>query len=772
MRPISAVGPTDSPLLALVGEAPGEEEQRRGEPFVGSSGMLLNSMLSAAGISRSECYITNVIKTKLPRNDFGTLYEDGPKKKFPKPELVEAWRSIDEELRRVRPKVIVPLGAEALKAITGYSSIKNHRGLMIQRGGLRILPTYHPAYILRGMDHERPIVELDLAKAMRQARNPYTPPVNFNINPTFDEAVRFLRRRDRRIALDIETFGITTRMIGFAWDRFNAIVIPLIKGRKHAWSESEEQTILHLLGQLLASWDVEKVIQNFSFDYTVLAKEFGFQINNIKMDTMVAHHLLYPELPKGLDFLCSLHTDHPMYWDYNKESHDSTATYCSYDNVVTFEVADEIESQLREREMWDFYQRVINPAAHALLRIQSRGVKQDLEARQALHQAATTELDELYKRLQIDLGREINPWSPKQVSNLLYNEWKLPPQKNSKTKKVTTDDDALEMLIKKTANPMYQRVLRGILNCRKRRVYISTFLEMELRHGRVYTNFNISGTVTGRLASSSTIEGLGGNLQNFPRGDPRRIFIADDGKLLIKADLSQAEYRVLIWKARIERVIDRLLNDKSFNIHMWNASENIYRVPISQVTKTMYSNAKNGVYGANYNMGYIKVSRMYNLDLKDAKFILERYHEAVPEVQEVYQAEIRDVLHASRRIRNPLGRERLFLSRFDDELYRSAYSHYCQSTVADLINLAMIDLEFSTEGPDVEILLQVHDELLSQCPIDDIDAGVEKVRKAMEREIMIEGRPLVIPVEIKVGRNWAECVTLEEWKKNEYTKTQ
>jgi DNA polymerase-1 len=189
---------------------------------------------------------------------------------------------------------------------------------------------------------------------------------------------------------------------------------------------------------------------------------------------------------------------------------------------------------------------------------------------------------------------------------------------------------------------------------------------------------------------------------------------------------------------------------------MWNAAENIYRVPYNQVTKKMYDEAKNGTYAANYNVGALKISRMYNMEFSQAKFILERYYSAVPEIKDSYQTGIRNAIDTTRTLVNPLGRERVFLGQPDDEMYRAAYSHYCQSTVADVINIGLVKLEGEEEW--VEVLLQVHDELVVQVPIDCLEEGVTRVKKAMEVPLKFDGVdvPLVIPVEVATGPNWFE----------------
>ena len=759
---VPPIGPRNSPKIAIVGEAPGEEEVKRGEPFVGSSGFLLNQMLAVAGIPRGECYITNLSLVRPPKNDFRKMYYDDKLGKCPNNLLLDCRARLWDEIKQVKPSVVITLGNEATKALTHVESLKTYRGTMINTFGLRVIPTYHPAFVLRSYDM-RPVVEADLKKAWRQAINPSVPKTYFNIDPTFDEVMRFISERPAKLALDIETIANTTRCIGLACSKHEAISIPFISARNNHWSESEETEILHELNKLFLCPDVGFYLQNAPYDFTILARDFGFQIANQALDTMFAHHLLFPELPKGLDFLSSIYTDHEMYWGYDSKSDKSTRKYNCMDCVVTFEAAEEIIDQLKKRNLLDYYRSIIHQAVPALTRVQSRGVLINNTARTEIATETQKSMDEAQAKINQILGHELNPSSPKQVKELIYDKWKLPTQYKQvgPDKKVTSDEDALKILCKKTNDPSRIQVLQNLIEYRQKRVLLSTFAEMALKNGRVHTSYNLAGTVTGRISSSSTFDGYGGNLQNIPRGSFRRVFQADPGKVLVKADLSQAEYRVLIWKARIQRVIDRFLNDPKFSIHMWNAAENIYRVPYDQITKQMYQDAKNGVYGANYGIGPHKVSRMYNIDFRDAKFIIERYHQAVPEIKGVYQRELVELVQQTRTIRNPLGRERVFFGRMDDELFRAVYSHYCQSTVADIILAALIDLD----QQEVDILLQVHDELVCQFEESKLVEGVSTVRKAMERPVVIEGvkEPLIIPCEIKVGYNWYETTSLEEF---------
>lgn len=758
---VPPVGPTNAPLLAIVGEAPGGDEERLGQPFVGASGQLLNQMLAHAGIDRAVCYITNLSKVRPPNNDFKSRYYVG---KSPTPELLTLRRLLVEELQRVRPSVVVALGGEPLGALTPLSGITTHRGILTESNDLRIVPSLHPAFLLRGQMEQRAVVEADLKKALRQARQPSKPITRFVTDPTFSQVLDLLHTRPKRLALDLETTMNLTRIIGLAWSESDAMAIPIMHGHRHRWSEIEERMIITAFAELMEDETVEKVLQNGMYDCTILAREYGIQVNGIVLDTMLAHHTLYPELLKGLDFQSSIYTDFPMYW-----GEGTNAEYCCYDCCVTFIAAREEEAELKRRGMWDYFQQYKMRAARAFMYIQSRGVLIDQKARSEVRAETVIKRDQCLVDIKAAVGHEVNPLSPKQVSALVYDEWKLDKQyKGFKAaRRVTADEDALQTLCRKY--PQREPVLQNILSYRQHNVLISTFCDQELLDGRSVTSYNVAGTVTDRLASGTTIDGLGGNLQNLPRGSFRRIVVPDSGRVLVKADLSQAEYRVLVWKTRLLRVIERWIDNPTWSIHRWNACENIYRIPYTALDPDRYSKAKNGTFGANYGIGPLKVSRMYNIPLPEARMILERYHGAVPEIQFVFQKEIRDEVIATKCLCNPLGRQRSFLGQLDDDLYRAAYSDYCQSTVGGIINTAACDLvEDSVEMPELglEVLLQVHDELVFQCFVGKVEETVDLIRRRMERPITFPGVsvPLVIPCEIKVGMNWFDTMDVKKWK--------
>jgi uracil-DNA glycosylase family 4 len=369
-RIVPGLGPLSAPI-ALVGDAPGADEERLGEPFVGPSGKLLTQMLAAVGVDRKQCYVDNVSQVRPLGNDFRARYYQG---KAPTLELVGAREALVKRLQARAPVVTVALGEEALRALTGLSGIGDWRGSILRTPVGKVVPTYHPSNVLRMYEHRR-IVEHDLARALQesQSRELVMPGHQFTLDPTFDQAIHALElmiQRKGKISFDIETLGSTVRCIALADIPWSAICIPFVSSRSAAgaggcgtfvpfptetpfhshWPEDQELEILKLLNVVLSSPDIPLIAQNFPFDASFLEREFGIVCRGLWMDTMVAQHCCYSELPKGLDFLCSFYTRVPCYWKYDASSDLSTWKYNCYDAAVTFEVALVLEKELKELE--------------------------------------------------------------------------------------------------------------------------------------------------------------------------------------------------------------------------------------------------------------------------------------------------------------------------------------------------------------------------------------------------------------------------------------
>jgi len=358
--------PASRPKIAIVGEAAGMQEIQQGKPFVGASGQELTKMLRDAGINRHECYITNVFWTRPPGNkvegycgkkaEMGKYYPYPPLRsgKYLRPLHLEDVEQVESdyinslserfdspisvcpkgvdcihdvlerlylELRIVKPNIVIALGNTACWALLGRTGITTLRGCIAESTlvpGLKVLPTFHPAAILRQWTN-RVITLADLVKAKRESEFPEirVPAREIKINPTVYDVERFFMEALRvtsLLAFDIETAGGTISCIGFAPSKSCALVIPFMDPSKlgyHYWSREDEIEVWKWVRIALKS-NVPKVAQNGLYDLQYLWRA-GIPVNGLTHDTMILHHALQPEMPKSLAFLGSVYTDSPSW---------------------------------------------------------------------------------------------------------------------------------------------------------------------------------------------------------------------------------------------------------------------------------------------------------------------------------------------------------------------------------------------------------------------------------------------------------------------------
>ena len=315
--------------IALVGEAWGKDEELIKLPFIGYSGQELTRLLADAEIKRSECFLTNVFAFRPLGNDIETLCakkaEVGPgyalkpikPGKYIKPEFLPELERLADEIRTVKPNLVVALGNVACWALLGSSGITALRGAVAESSlipGQKVIATYHPAAILRDWP-KRPIVVADLLKAAREMEFPEIRRVQREITcaETLDEIDYWIEHyalRATHLAVDIETYRGQIDMIGFASDPEHALNIKFFNTGTHenTWGSVLEEVEARKRVLQLLTLPAKKIFQNGLYDLQYLLRE-GFTIKNVAEDTMLLHHAMYPELPKGLGFLGSIYTN-------------------------------------------------------------------------------------------------------------------------------------------------------------------------------------------------------------------------------------------------------------------------------------------------------------------------------------------------------------------------------------------------------------------------------------------------------------------------------
>ncbi len=242
--------------LWLIGEAPGKNEDIQGRPFVGGAGMVLDGILTSVGLDRSKLYIDNVVRVRPPKNNFGVYYHDKSRRK-PKAGLIEWHWKIQELVKEHQPNVVVALGNEALYALTGKKKIMLWRGSILSALGTKVVPTIHPAMVMRRYEL-RPVAVCDFERAKEQSLTSNPPPAyndNFIINPSFDEVMKTLDSLHNKpyLTFDIETGNNQILCLGLGWSKTEAICIPIFYSTSSWWSLEEELAIIKKIKEIAFS---------------------------------------------------------------------------------------------------------------------------------------------------------------------------------------------------------------------------------------------------------------------------------------------------------------------------------------------------------------------------------------------------------------------------------------------------------------------------------------------------------------------------------------
>jgi len=453
-------GPIPSRIM-LVGEAPGENEERAGLPFAGASGQELNRMLHEAGIMRSECYTTNVCKVRPPDNQIGAFIALKKKDRSPLhvlmrdryvlPPIVEGYKELLAEIEMVQPNIIVAFGNLAMWALTGHWGITKWRGSLLLFNSdysnimrqivPKVIPTIHPASILREWS-QRAIVLNDLRRVKKHMTSRVydnKPTWNFFVRPTITQVMGELNGlisdcdhcEEIWIDFDIETRDGHIDCIGLSWSRTEGICIPLMgRGKPEGyWSLDEEALIVYHLYKLLTHPKVKIRWQNGLYDAQYVYRHWHF-IPRGAQDTMISQHSVFAALPKSLAFIASMYADWYVYWkDEGKIASDApeeqrwayNITDCVYTRE-TGEVLKQIIEAMGLQQVEATQQELFYPVLKAML----KGVRIRKDVKNQMAMDIQEELSHRQAFLYNVLGHEINPSSPKQMQALFYDDLKQP----------------------------------------------------------------------------------------------------------------------------------------------------------------------------------------------------------------------------------------------------------------------------------------------------------------------------------------------------------
>lgn len=408
----------------------------------------------------------------------------------------------------------------------------------------------------------------------------------------------------------------------------------------------------------------------------------------------------------------------------------------------------------KNNELQAVYENIEHPLTPILVHMENAGIKIDIEYLDILNNEISQKLNDLEKNIYSLTGSEFNLNSPKQLSHVLYDILGLKPVKKKKNSYSTASDVLEELYLQ---HPVIPLVIEYRNLSKLKNTYIDVLPSFVDRDGRVHTTFNQTLTTTGRLSSSNP------NLQNIPIkfewGEKiRKAFIADEGFLLLSADYSQIEIRILAELSKDENLLRDFLS--GFDIHTATASK-IFGLPIEKVTRDMRRQAKTINFGILYGMGSHSLSKELGVKRSEAEMFIKKYFENYVGVQRFREGLI-EFAKQNKYVKTYFGRKRYIYeidstdAQVRSNAERIALNTPLQGTAADIVKKAMIDVFFALKNKNFnfKMLLQIHDEILLEVEEKVIEEAKYLVKEKMEKVVNFTV-PLV--VKVGIGKNWFEA---------------
>ncbi len=529
--------------------------------------------------------------------------------------------------------------------------------------------------------------------------------------------------------------------------------------------QMDRDAALAILRPLLEDPAVAKIGHNIKFDLEVLARA-GIQLAGITLDTMVASYLTDPSRIRHNLGEVSLHylkrkmvpiTDvigkGPKQITFDRVPMDVACRYACEDADVTWQLGGRFSTLLRERDLEALFKEVELPLIEVLARMEQAGIAIDADLFRSLSGEVRGRLEALERDIFELAGEAFVLNSPKQLQHILFTKLGLKPLRRTKTG-YSTDVDVLEQLANEHELP--RKMLEYRMLEKLRGTYIDALPKLvNPETGRIHTSFNQTVAATGRLSSSDP------NLQNIPvRTDLgkriRQGFVAEStGMKLISADYSQVELRILAHLSQDPALREAFEQDA--DIHSDTAAR-IFGVMPGLVTSDMRRQAKAVNFGVVYGISAFGLSRNLGISRAEAARFIDHYFAQYPMVRAwidrtIDEAREQGYVTTLLQRRRPVPDLKSEVANLRRAAERVAINTPVQGSAADIIKLAMIRLDAALQGSRARLLLQVHDELLVECPAREADDTAATMKRIME-----EAFPLAVPlkVDIGIGDNWAE----------------
>lgn len=584
------------------------------------------------------------------------------------------------------------------------------------------------------------------------------------------EEVASAAREAGYLSFDLETTSLNpldAEIVGFALavEAGQSFYVPVAHQGLEGAAQLSLDEALEVIRPLLEDPDVGLIIQNASYELRVMAR-YGIELAKIETDTMLAAWLIDSNKRRyGLDSLAREYLGRSMisFTDvagkgksqkrFDEVSIEEATNYAAEDADVTLQLRNTFAGALANMDQRAVLEDIELPLCRVLARMETRGIRVDRERLKELSDEFSERIDELEAQVFEAAGEEFLINSPAQLRVILFEKLGLPVIKKTKTGP-STDQSVLETLQHEHALP------RLILDYRHLTKLRSTYVDalpalIHPKTGRVHTSYNQAGTATGRLSSSDP------NLQNIPvrSEDGRRIreaFVPEEGWVLIGGDYSQIELRMLAHFSEDEVLIDAF--QKGEDIHRRTASE-VFEVAPEEVTSDQRAAAKAINFGLIYGMGAHRLADELGIPRAQAAEYIDRYFARLKGVRPYFEelvAQAREQGYASTLSgrRRPIAELSSGRPHIAAQGERLAMNTPIQGSAADLLKLAMlrIDERMTREGYRSQLLLQVHDELIFECPPEEADAMMALAREEMENAVELR---VPLRVDFSSAATWA-----------------
>ncbi len=552
--------------------------------------------------------------------------------------------------------------------------------------------------------------------------------------------------------------------ISFAIKTAEAYYVPIPDGKDDAIK------IINEFKNVLENENIEKIGQNLKFDISIL-KLYDIYVKGKLFDTMIAHYLIEPEMRHNMDFLAETYLDYSpvsiesligkkgkSQLSMRSISPERVSDYACEDADITLQLKEVFEPMLKENNLVELFENIEMPLVDVLSTMEIKGVNIDVAALNQYSLQLQDEISIIEKEIFELAGIKFNIASPKQLGDVLFEHLKIIDNpKKTKTKQYSTGEEVLVKLLDK--HPIVSKILEFRSLSKLKSTYVDALPEMKnSTTGRVHASFNQAVTATGRLSSNNP------NLQNIPiRTDKgkeiRKAFIPESDKhKLLAADYSQVELRLIAELSEDESMTEAFLD--GVDIHTATASK-VYNVDIEDVTKEQRRNAKMVNFGIIYGISPFGLAERLKISRKEAKEIIDQYFMKYPGIRDYMDEGIVfarengyvETIMGRRRYLRDINSRNAVIRNFAE---RNAINAPIQGSSADMIKIAMINIykKLVDKNFKTKMVLQVHDELVFDVPIDELDEIKDIVKNEMINAVKLK---IPVVVDMSDGDNWLQA---------------